>query len=258
MKQLLIIPDVNDILNSIELAKKYNVGFEYNDFFVPDILDDEDKLQSIIAEYKSYELPEYTTLHGAFFDVIPFSVDKKIREISNLRIEKSIEIAKNIGAKAVVFHINHNSFLNSKSYIEDFVETNTKYWSNVLQKNRDINIYLENMFETTPMVIEAISKNLCKYDNYGVCLDYAHAFLSKCSLKEWAKSLSPYIRHVHINDNDGISDLHLPLDDGIIPGQEFYECYDKYMNNATVLIETTDNKGKVKSLEILKRDGFID
>lgn len=258
MKQFLIIPELENLEESIELAKKYGLGFEYNDFLMPSILEDEKKKQEIVEKYRNSDLPRYTTLHGDFFDVIPFSMDKKIREIAELRIEQSIEIAKSIGAQAVVFHTNYNPFLNTEDYIDVWIDKNTKFWSKVLENHPDMNIYLENMFDTEPDVIEVLAKNLCKYSNFGVCIDYAHAFLSKVEPEIWAKQLGPYVKHIHLNDNDGIRDLHQAWGDGLINRAKFYECYEKYLQGASVLLETSSMDNIIRSLEMLQKEGFLD
>ena len=234
MKQVLIIPDRKNLEQYIAFAKENNLGFEYNDFFLPSLLDDEEKLQEAIACYKEMELPAYNTLHGAFFDVIPFSVDEKIKEISMQRIETSIDVAKRIGAKAVVFHTNYNPFLNSKSYVEHWIKENISVWSILLEKHSDIQIYLENMFDTTPEILETLSEALCHYPNYGVCLDYAHASISPTEPAVWVERLGKYVKHVHINDNDLISDLHQAWGNGKINRKEFYELYKTYIKDATV------------------------
>ncbi len=257
MKQLLIIPNQSCIEKYIELAGKYGVGFEFNEFFMPDILDDESKIKKITDTYKSYDLPVYNTVHGAFFDVIPFSPDAKIKEIATLRIRQSIEAAMEIGAKAVVFHTNYNPFLNSKDYIKSWISLNIEYWSQILTEYPSINIYLENMFDTTPDIMVEMSEELSKYGNYGVCLDYAHAFLSKVEPEIWAERLGRFVKHIHINDNDGISDLHKAWGDGIINREKFYECYEDYMKGATVLVETSSFENAEKSLKMLKKEGFI-
>lgn len=257
MKQILIIPDRNHIEECLELAEQNQLGFEYNDFSVPEVLDDEAGLSEMIDCYISRRLPEYTTMHGAFFDVIPFSVDNRVREIADLRIAQSIGSAKCIGAKAVVFHTNYNPFLNDEKYVRSWLEKNTAYWSNVLEAHPDINIYLENMFDTTPDMLEALSESLSKYPNYGVCLDYAHAALSKVQPPVWAERLGRFVKHIHINDHNGVSDLHQAWGDGNIDRMTFYACYEKYMQGATVLIETTSMENIYKSLELLKREGFI-
>lgn len=256
MKKLLIIPNVANMEKSLAVAKEYNLGFEYNDFFDPDVLDDDNRLNELINYYKSYKLPTYTTIHGAFFDVIPFSKDKRIKEVSILRVEQSIQVARKIGVSAVVFHTNYNPFLNSDGYVDIWLKENIKFWSEILEKNSDINIYLENMFDTTPVVLEKLSKELSKYDNYGVCLDIGHAAISKASFKEWASHLGKYVKHIHINDNDLVSDLHLPWGDGKIDRETFYECYKEYMSEATVLIETSSIENSVKSIKKLCEEGF--
>lgn len=257
MKQILIIPDRNHMQECLELAEKQNLGFEYNDFYIPDILDNESLLSDIIEEYKKTELPQYCTMHGAFFDVIPFSMDKKIKEISHQRIQQSLDIARKIGAQAVVFHTNYDPFLSTESYVSSWLDTNEEYWGQVLKQNADINIYLENMFDTTPDVLLELSKRLCKYPNYGVCLDWAHASISKVDPVIWAKKLGTYVKHVHINDNDLVSDLHLAWGDGRIQREVFYQCYEKHMSQATVLVETSSMENKIRSLELLEQEGFL-
>ncbi len=256
MKKLLMIPDINNLAESVELAKKYSLGFEYNDFFKPEVLDSREELQRIYDCYGSHTLPEYSTLHGAFYDVIPFSRDARIREIACLRIEQSIEAAKKMGASAVVFHTNYQPFLNSPDYVKSWVEENALFWGIMLEKHPNISIYLENMFDTSPDILERLSEKLCAYDNYGVCLDYAHAALSNVNPKEWAKRLGRFVKHVHINDNDLVSDLHLAWGDGKIQRENFYMSYDKYLKGTSVLIETSLAENLNRSMEVLVKEGF--
>lgn len=258
MKQLLIIPDANNIQQSIALSERYSLGFEYNDFFAPSVLDSKIDTDDIIGRYKACSLPHFTSLHGAFFDVIPFSPDSRIREISLLRIEQSISAAKRIGSRAVVFHTNYNPFLSSEAYDADWIDNNAAIWSDILQRHSDISIYLENMFEKTPEIMCRLSEKLCVYENYGVCLDYAHAVLSDVSPQIWAEMLGRYIKHVHLNDNDLKSDLHLAWGDGLIDKDTFYECYEKYLNGASVLIEVSGTEKQRRSVMRLIEDGFIE
>lgn len=257
MKRILIIPQIKKLSESLSLAEEYGAGFEYNDFFMPDILDSKQLSDDLIQKYLTTRLPEYCTLHGAFFDVIPFSPDEKIRETADLRIGQSIDAAEKIGAKAVIFHTNYNPFLNTAGYIESWIGQNEKYWSGVLQKHPGIEIYFENMFDTSPDVLAELAQRLCRFDNFGVCFDYAHAAITDIPHKTWAKMLGQYTKHIHINDNDLKSDLHLAIGDGQINFSEFYELYEKYLNNASVLIETSSTEAQRRSLERFQRDGFI-
>lgn len=258
MKQVLIIPDREHLKESMELAAQYGVGFEYNDFYVPELMDDGDKMAEVIAQYRQQDLPAYTTLHGAFYDVIPFSPDARIREIADFRIRQSIEVARLMGAKSVVFHTGYNPRLNSKGYVQSWLSKNLAFWGGILKENPDMDILLENTFETHPDILEALSEELSVFGNYGVCLDYAHAFLSPAAPELWARKLGRFVKHVHINDNDGSSDLHLAWGDGVIDRMKFYECYEQYLKGTSVLVETTVMDSKVRSLQVLKKEGFLE
>lgn len=259
MNNFLIIPRLENIGESLALAKEYGFGFEYNDFFSPDILDDTERLEKIIERYRSVELPERCTLHGAFLDVLVFSEDMEIRECSEMRVFQSIDAAKALGAEAVVFHTNHNPLLTAESYRKNWLERNEHFWRKVLEKYSDISVYMENMFDDSPHMLARLSERLADCVNFGVCLDYAHAasFGRNTPIDEWVKSLAPYVRHLHINDNDLKDDLHLAVGSGKIDWRQFAEYYSEYFKGCTVLIETADIKAQKNSAEFLKGIGIL-
>lgn len=257
MKQLLIIPSRKDIKQSLTIAEEYGVGFEFNDFFDPNVLDNDRLCREITLKYSGLPLPKYCTLHGAFYDVIVFSVDKRIREVSDLRVRQSIEVAEKIGARAVVFHTNYDPFFTWRSYIDGWLDTNEKYWSGILDTYPNMNIYFENMFDKSPDIMAELAERLCRYGNFGICLDYAHAALTPVPHEEWVKKLGKYVRHMHINDNDLTGDLHWAVGKGKIDWNEFYRLYEQYIGSASVLIETSSLENQLISLEKLAADGFI-
>lgn len=259
MNNFLIIPRLENIGESLALAEKYGFGFEYNDFFSPDILDDTERLEKIIERYRSVELPERCTLHGAFLDVLVFSEDMEIRECSEMRVFQSIDAAKALGAEAVIFHTNHNPLLTAESYRKNWLERNEHFWRKVLEKYSDISVYMENMFDDSPHMLARLSERLADCVNFGVCLDYAHAasFGRNTPIDEWMKSLAPYVRHLHINDNDLKDDLHLAVGSGKIDWRQFAEYYSEYFKGCTVLIETADIEAQKSSAEFLKGIGIL-
>ena len=113
------------------------------------------------------------------------------------------------------------------------------------------------MFDISPDILLELSERLNRYNNFGVCLDWAHAALTDVEPEIWAEKLGKYIKHVHINDNDGVGDLHLAWGDGNMKREAFYECYEKYLKGAAVLIETSPMENKIRSLELLKKEGFF-
>lgn len=199
-------------------------------------------------------MPGYCTLHGAFLDVTVFSDDSLIARASDYRVEQSLTIAKRLGAKGVVFHTNYIANFKTDSYRDSFVKKNAVYWSEKLLKYPDIQIYMENMFDDTPELLVGLAEELKGYKNFGVCFDYAHAhvFGNPDEIGLWVRTLAPYVKHLHINDNDFRQDLHLAVGDGKIDWKLFKNFYENFFPDATVLIEVNSMEKIRKSLDFLE------
>ncbi|HNX63736.1 MAG TPA: sugar phosphate isomerase/epimerase [Oscillospiraceae bacterium] len=248
-----IIPNKNNIQKSLELATEYNAGFEYNDFFLPDFLDDSNAVKRVEEMYLKERLPSECTFHGAFLDVTVHSDDKRIREIADMRINQSLDIAKKMSAKSVIFHTNYISNFLLESYRRSWVERNAEYWSNKLSQYDDINIYIENMFDSDPELLAALGERMKDHPRFGICFDYAHATIFGNDIDRWVKALAPYVKHIHINDNDLISDQHKPVGDGEIDWNLFLSYYRKYFSDVPVLIEVNGTDGQRTSLQYLEK-----
>ena len=106
-------------------------------------------------------------------------------------------------------------------------------------------------------MLAELAKRLADVPNFGVCLDYAHAIVFGSDINSWVKELSPYIKHMHINDNDLKNDLHLAVGDGKIDWQAFRQSYDSCLYRAdTVLIETSSLENQQRSAEYLLKLGI--
>ena len=258
MSNFLIIPKIDSIEESLSLAREYGFGFEFNDFFHPSVLDDKERIEQITAEYKAHGLPEYCTCHGDFFDVTVFSEDRLIKEISEMRVRQSIEAALGIGAKAVVFHTNHNPFFVSSGYVNNWINANVSLWGRMLEEYPGIDIYIENMCDSSPDMLASLAKEMKSYSRFGVCFDYAHATVfGGNEIDRWVTALAPYIKHLHINDNDLKYDLHLAVGDGQIDWNIFKDYYLEYFTDKTILIETGDLNNQRRSAEFLGKLGIL-
>lgn len=251
MSRFLIIPDRENFNETLALCEEYNLGLELNDFMYPRTLDDEEKCEEIASFYSKYNDLVYNS-HGDFFDVLVFSEDPKIVEISKMRIMQSLDVARAAGAEAVIFHSNIEPFLTADVYKQKWLRRNERVFREMCARYPDMCIYLENMFDTKPHDLADLAERMKDVMNFGICFDYAHAFISASPLSTWAKELSPYIKHVHINDNDGISDLHLAVGDGTIEWDSFAKLRELYFKDASVLIETSSIESQRRSLEYLK------
>ena len=253
MENLLIIPDYNNFASFLKLAEQYDACFEYNDFYDTTLLDDEKKCQERIAFYQSAgRNTGRDTIHGAFLDVTVHSDDSLIREISERRVRQSMEVAKAMGVRGVIFHTGTIPNFRESFYEDHWVERNRQFFTEICGEYGGIEVYMENMFDIQPVLLARLGEAMQEVNNFGVCLDYAHATIFGGEPSEWLTSLAPYIRHIHINDNDGVHDLHDAVGDGIIDWQRFDRKVRKTGLSPTVLIETRSLDKQKKSLEFMK------
>ena len=253
MNKLYLVPDRGDMDRMCSLAKEYGCAFEYNDFFVPALLDDEVAKERAIKRYLGTGRDcSQDTMHGVFLDVCVNSTDPKIFAVSDYRIRQCMDIAKRMGLKAVVFHTNYIVNFLLQSYIDTWLKRNEEYWRKILQDYPEQMIYIENMFDEAPILLRQLARNMGDEKRFGVCLDVAHAFISGSPLEPWFTALKPYIRHVHINDNDGREDLHLPVGSGSFDWEEYDQWGRSVEVKPSVLIEVrslSDLKDSVRFME---------
>ena len=211
------VPKLENVEQWLEISAQYDAAFEYNDFFIPQLLDAPEQLEKVIAAYESIPRDRSEdTLHGAFFDIVIGSEDRRIAEVCEYRLRQSMTIARRLGVKAVVFHTNYITNFNVESYRKRWVEENAKLLQTLLDEYKELRIYMENMFDTTPELLVQLAEQMAQEERFGVCLDIAHANLSDCPLEVWVEQLGPYIKHLHVNDNCGKADSHDPIGEGEI------------------------------------------
>ncbi|MBO4280669.1 MAG: sugar phosphate isomerase/epimerase [Lachnospiraceae bacterium] len=251
------IPEYQKAEAWAQLAEEQGLCFEYNEFFNPRILEDKDRVKEIIRTYKNLGRDtSEDTVHGAFLDITVSSSDPLIQNASDYRVRQSIEIAEELGARGVVFHTNYLSDFKSKVYRERWTERNIEYWRGICRKYPLVNIYFENMFDDTPELLKKVAEGMRDIPNFGACLDIAHAFLSEVSESDWAEALNGYVKHMHINDNDGQEDLHLPVGSGkidwsILKDERLFTC------NPSILIEVSGMDRLAESLRYLRSEGIL-
>lgn len=263
MRRLSIIPDINDMEREVELARSYNAAFEYNDFYSPQVLDDSSVQEHIIETYRNIPAVKSglyrDTSHGAFLDVTIHSTDPLIRDASMLRCRQSMEIAGRMGLRAVVFHTGLLPGLHSSDYLEGWEDANVDFFSRLADDFPKVQIFMENMFDDSPEPMAGLAARMKELEvsNFGICLDIAHAVLTPTPMSAWVAALGPYVRHVHINDNDLVSDLHLAVGSGKIDWGEYDRLARRYLTGDTILVEVVGYDRQKASLEYMKAHGIF-
>lgn len=157
------------------------------------------------------------TIHAAFMDLNPGSVDRAVRETTRLRVEQTLDAAAILQAKVVVFHPGY-SRLTYGSAVESWVENTVSFWRQQIPRGKQAGckIALENIFEEEPttllQVLECLDDPL-----FGHCFDSGHFnMFASVSLENWFSVLGDYIVESHLHDNHGAADEHLPVGEGNI------------------------------------------
>ena len=97
-----------------------------------------------------------------------------------------------------------------------------------------------------------LARNMEDQERFGVCLDVAHAFISGSPIEPWFTALKPYIKHVHLNDNDGREDLHLPVGSGSFDWEEFNQWGRSIEKKPSFLIEVRTFEDLQRSVQYME------
>lgn len=254
-----IIPDSNRINETMALCEKWNANLEYDDFFLPALLDDKAALRERINMYKALGRPVgVDTLHGVFLDMCVNSLDEKIAAISRDRMRTSMDISSELGCKGIVFHTNLIPGFETESYLNGWLNAYEEFYRSLLSEYKDMEIYLENMFDYKPDMLIEMAEAMKDESRFGICFDVAHTNVHMIPAQKWMSALAPNIKHLHINDNDGRCDDHKAVGLGNIDWKNYFELLDSLKIEASLLVEVSSIEDQELSLRYLKENHYLD
>lgn len=197
-----------------EVLAQTGAGLECIEFSIADNLD---CLAKKVREYEKRlqrMKPKGLALHGPFLDLNPAAYDMEIRKATAKRYDQAYTAARALGADKIVFH---SCFYPQIYFLEGWAERVIDFYQEFLETHQEIEIVMENVLMPVWMPIAEIAEKLT-YPNFGLCLDVGHAnCYSKIPVDIWCEKLLPYLRHIHLHDNDGLRDAHAALGSGTIP-----------------------------------------
>lgn len=178
------------------------------------------------------------TIHAAFMDLNPGSVDRMVRETTRKRVEQTLAVATTLRARVVVFHPGY-SRLTYGSAVETWVSNTVAFWQGVepLIRQTGCRIALENIFEEEPSTLLQVLQQLDPA-LFGHCFDSGHFnMFATISLEEWFSVLGDRIIEGHLHDNHGQADEHLPVGEGEIDFQLVTSLLHRYAPDAVWTLE---------------------
>jgi sugar phosphate isomerase/epimerase len=195
-----------------------------------------------------------TTIHAAFMDLNPGATDVTIREATRKRFEQVFQAAEILGPRVIVFHpgldeLRHGN--NRTAWLRHSID----FWQGLLPRATDIGstIAVENIFEKEPSslrdLLEAIDS-----PSFRHCFDVGHwNMFSTVGLEEWFAELGSFMAEIHLHDNYGQADEHLPLGEGEIDFDQLFDLLDRFAPEAVWTIEAHSNERLERSLRNIRK-----
>ena len=203
-----------------------------------------------LLRLKIAELNLKSNFHLPFYGLQLGCKDHYIRELSLKLIMQGLHLAAELQIPRAIMHLSFPPYIPIKGqqkWLDSFYRNLEKILEYCQQKN--ITLLLENTHEHLPEIFSSI------FENYptgylAMCLDIAHIYCySPASFAEWWSACSDNIKVIHLSDNYGDEDSHLPLGDGKI---DFRELFDASAGKDLTYTLETDVTGFAKSLEYIR------
>lgn len=157
------------------------------------------------------------TVHAPFLDLNPGATDPLIHDVTFRRYRQALHAAAQLGARLIVFHPGYDVWRYGEQQ-QLWLEQNLRFWPPLLQMAAQSGciMTLENIFEPAPLLLARVL-NTFSSPWLGHCFDVGHwRLFASVSMEEWFSALGGQLRHLHLHDNFGTRDDHLPMGEGSI------------------------------------------
>jgi len=178
------------------------------------------------------------TFHAPFVDLRPGALDHQIRRVSMDRISQVFDLAPYFRPLKIVCHPSFDD----RYYVDCddlWLENSIHFWQQLAGSARETGtiIALENVYEKEPGILCRLLEGLAS-DQICFCFDTGHFnVFARSPLKVWMEKLGRFIGHLHLHDNFGKFDEHLPVGAATFPFEELFTALRALPVKPTVTLE---------------------
>ena len=248
-----------DLRKSVEIAKDLKLGIELSR--IPNVISDKRPFDDVLAEMKDIfgNFEGQKSVHGLFFDLSVASKDEDIREISVKRYLQSLDVAKVIGAKTVVYHTGCEATIKHRRFQQEYSDDSVKFWKTYIKAYENANITAvqenvsENTYENILRIVNAVNS-----PRLQASLDTGHVNVhSDQKVTQWIEGYGTALKHMHLHNNYGDDDSHLSLLKGTLDFDEIFDKIKKTEINPILVLEIFTEKDLYESVEYLRKKGVL-
>ncbi len=153
----------------------------------------------------------YSTIHSPFSYIDSASPNKDVRRMALVELVETFKIAKALDAKIVTIHAPDYRLLLSEIF-DAYVETISALWSEI--KDYGVKLAIENTMQNYRQFNKIIER--LNNSEIAITYDVGHANLNGDPIKFLEEIPIEIIANVHLHDNFGSKDEHLPIGSGRI------------------------------------------
>ncbi len=157
------------------------------------------------------------TFHAPFHDVWPGAHDEEARRFAVRRLSRAISLAPLFRPEGVVVHGGYFGWL-FDFRPEEWLESARRTFGELAEiaEKAGTRLFLENVFDEDPAHLLRLREAVGS-PRLFFCFDPGHAALfSRVPLHRWAEAFGKAIGLMHVHDNRGQRDDHLPAGEGTI------------------------------------------
>jgi sugar phosphate isomerase/epimerase len=185
------------------------------------------------------------SVHAPFADVNISSPSKPLLRAMLNRLEQSIMHAQALGSYLWVFHpgmkTGISSFYPSLDWLQNLKSIRTL---SKASEEYGVQIAIENVPEPCPCLMKSVKDFENFYaqmnENIGIVLDVGHTNING-QTESFLRTFKGKIVHLHVSDNDGMSDQHLGIGRGTVNWHGLISLLKELSYDRTVVIESVEH-----------------
>lgn len=261
-----IAVEVCDLLNNQHLLECGRRDIELQDFVMSEVLGGDwltlaHQAKDLLSQHKGK-----IGVHGPSWGLDISSPDKDIQKVISRRLDTSLSICNYIGADHLVINspysiwsVPNSGEVNLDPLFEWIVECcyNSLHASVKRAEMLGITIVIENIQDRDPFLCNMIVDRF-QSDAVALSVDTGHAHFTHnnfggSSVEDFIEKAGSKIKHVHLHDNDGLADHHLPIGDGSICWSGVFFTLKRLPKMPRLILELNDKRGIDRSISYLKK-----
>lgn len=209
-------------------------------------------LQAVGRELAAAELP--VTVHAPFHDLNPGALDPLVGAVTRQRIEQTLAAAASLGARLIVVHPGFDRW-RYQGQEQLWLEASARFWEPLLPRAaaQSCRLALENIFDHQPEPLATLLEQL-NSPWLVHCFDVGHwQLFSRTPLTEWFDRFGSRIAHLHLHDNHGEADDHLPVGAGKIDFSQLFQLLQTLPLPPSMTCEALSHQALLASLTAVVR-----